>query len=944
MYVTQAGLPQPPINGFAVDPLNPSTEYLATTIAAGTFWKSTDTGQTWFQAAAGLPVTGGGIDYLTAILDTTTYLYVKIGTTLYKSSDGAKTWHQQSNLPASNSSLAIAGAARSLMYDVDPATFTVYFTNNEGGGWQPISQILNTPVPLGASIAGFTVPYFNSNDLYLTANFPGIGIIPYASIEGGPFADQSTAGLGPFKRILSAATGPMYALTDPPNGVFRSTDSGQSWQSLGATGVQNYTMTGIDPAIRTIAYGVESIAPSSAPVALVQSSDSGSTWTAIPSTITPSIGQPVPIFNLTLEQGAPYSATFAVQTAESPVWHTPAALTTSGAPWIQLGAASGTTPFTDSITISTAGLLPGTYTASIAISAPQTFNKTVIVPVQLTVKPLGGLGPGYLITTAAGSGDPAGMATSGIPGKVAIGDAKAVAIDPSGNVLISAGSRIWELGGGTLTALAGNGVNASGSATTDPLTTSVADPDAIAFDSTGAAYFTEFVPERVRKLVYVGGQSLSTSLDMTSFNQPLGSHSVVLDPSKFMYLTSPGGILNYNGSKLTLAIPTHLSSPYSMIEDASGNFYISDMGLNQVLEVTQAGVVSVIAGTGVAGFGGDGGPASQAMLNQPAGIAFDSHGTLYIADSGNNRIRTVTPDMNIHTIAGSGLAGFAGDNSTADFASFMGPLGVTVDAGGNVFVADAGNNRVRMLSPQSTPTPNPQSMLGPNKANQLAPGAIFVLSGTQLASPGYSFTLTSGLWPRSAPANATGPGEVAVTINGVAAPLYYASPTQIKGQIPYETALGTATAIVTVNGSLAAQISFPVIAAAPDVFAQSGGSQALAQNASEGFSINSPAAPAHPGDVEVLYLSGIGVSNPPLATAASAPSSPPYAVVSYQYQITLNGQPVPSSCPYGFLGYAPGYTGLVQANFCLPANLTGDLSLVVTVNGQSSVPTILSVR
>jgi uncharacterized protein (TIGR03437 family) len=66
-------------------------------------------------------------------------------------------------------------------------------------------------------------------------------------------------------------------------------------------------------------------------------------------------------------------------------------------------------------------------------------------------------------------------------------------------------------------------------------------------------------------------------------------------------------------------------------------------------------------------------------------------------------------------------------------------------------------------------------------------------------------------------------------------------------------------------------------------------------------------------------------------------------VVNYPYQITLNGQPAPA-CQYSFLGYAPGYTALVQADFCLPANLTGDLSLIVTVNGQSSVPTILSVR
>ena len=127
---------------------------------------------------------------------------------------------------------------------------------------------------------------------------------------------------------------------------------------------------------------------------------------------------------------------------------------------------------------------------------------------------------------------------------------------------------------------------------------------------------------------------------------------------------------------------------------------------------------------------------------------------------------------------------------------------------------------------------------------------------------------------------------------------------------------------------------------APDVLVQGGGSQAVGEDYNEGYTYNSPSTPSHPGDVEIVYLSGIGLSNPPLATAESAPGSEPLARVNYPYQITLNGQPV----NVGFLGYAPGFTALVQANFTIPTNLTGDLSLVVTVNGQSSVPTTLSVH
>jgi uncharacterized protein (TIGR03437 family) len=949
LYITQAGLPQPPVNGVAVDPLNSSTVYLATTFASGMFWKSTDSGQTWFQASAGMPANGAGVDYFKAFPDTITYLYAKVGGSLYKSADGAKTWVRISFLPTASGNLVIAESSRTRMYYVDSASLMVYASFTEGSSWIPTFPIQAGPFQPAPSITGIAVPYFDPSDVYVTVNFPGVAVYPYASLDGAGFADQSGAGLGPFTVMNSASTGPTYALTNPSNGFYRSIDSGKTWQNLGNSGLEHYGATAIDPLLRTILFGVETIQPSTNPVALVQSLDSGNTWNTIPATITPTIGKPVPMFNVTVEQGAPYSVTFNVQTVESPVWQMPVTISTTGEPWITLGATSGTTPLANSITISSAGLLPGTYTSTITISAPQSFNKTATVPVQLTVKALGSLGPGYVITTAAGTGNTNVTATSGVPTKVAVGDARALAIDPLGNVLISGGNIIWQLSGATatpatLTPLAGNGTNGSNGDGADPLNAEISDPDAITFDTNGAAYFTEFSHERVRKLTYAGNNfSLSTALDMTLFNQTVGSHSVVLDPSKYILLTSPSGILNYSGSKLTLPLAATFSNPYSMIEDNSGNLYVSDMGLNQIIEVTPAGAVSVFAGTGIAGFSGDGGPAAQAALSAPAGIAFDSQGTMYIADSGNNRIRTITTDGNIHTIAGSGVAGFAGDGSTSDFASFMGPLGVTVDASGNVYVADTGNNRVRMLSPQSVPTPQPQSIRGPFQSSQLAPGAIFVLKGVLLAPVGYSFTVTSGTWPRTAPSNSTGPGAVSVTINGVAAPLWYVSPTQINAQIPFETAIGTATAVVTVNGSPAGQINFPVVAAAPDVIPQGATMQATAQNASEGYSINSPTSPAHPGDVEVVWMSGIGQSNPPVATGAAAPSSPPLAVVNYPYQITLNGQAVPA-CPYTFLGYAPGYTALVQANFCLPQNLTGDLSLVVTVNGQSSVPTVLSVR
>jgi adhesin/invasin len=175
-----------------------------------------------------------------------------------------------------------------------------------------------------------------------------------------------------------------------------------------------------------------------------------------------------------------------------------------------------------------------------------------------------------------------------------------------------------------------------------------------------------------------------------------------------------------------------------------------------------------------------------------------------------------------------------------------------------------------------------------------------------------------------------------VTINGVPAPLYYVSPTQINGQIPYETAAGSATAVIAVNGSAPAQISFSVVPASPSVLVYNG-NHAVAVN--QDGRVNAPTIPALPGDIEVLYLTGIGQAVPAVATGAGAPSVSPFAMVNYSASITLNGQP----CQVFFLGLAPGFPALAQANFQIPTLPPGDYSLVVTVNGVSSDPVVLSV-
>jgi uncharacterized protein (TIGR03437 family) len=148
------------------------------------------------------------------------------------------------------------------------------------------------------------------------------------------------------------------------------------------------------------------------------------------------------------------------------------------------------------------------------------------------------------------------------------------------------------------------------------------------------------------------------------------------------------------------AVSAQLGDPWGVAADSAGNLYIADFGNNEIRKVTTAGVISTIAGNGVGGYGGDGGPATAAKLNGPSDVTVDSQGNVYIADYGNQRIRKVTTMGVISTIAGNGVPGYGGDGGPASSAMLNGPWALTLDSAGNVFVADTGNNRIRKLTPQ----------------------------------------------------------------------------------------------------------------------------------------------------------------------------------------------------------------------------------------------------
>jgi uncharacterized protein (TIGR03437 family) len=196
-------------------------------------------------------------------------------------------------------------------------------------------------------------------------------------------------------------------------------------------------------------------------------------------------------------------------------------------------------------------------------------------------------------------------------------------------------------------------------------------PTGVAVDSAGNIYIADHQDQRVRKV--------DTSGIITTF--------------------AGTGLRGYSGDGGP-ASSAMLTDPYGVAVDAAGNVYIADRLNYRVRKITQAGIITTVAGNGTAGFAGDGGSATSAMLNNPAGVTVDIAGNLYIADQNNRRIRKVTPAGTITTVAGNGNVNFSGDGGPATAAGVTTPIGIAVDGAGNLYFTDAG--RIRKVSSAGT--------------------------------------------------------------------------------------------------------------------------------------------------------------------------------------------------------------------------------------------------
>ena len=507
------------------------------------------------------------------------------------------------------------------------------------------------------------------------------------------------------------------------------------------------------------------------------------------------------------------------------------------------------------------------------------------------------------VTTLAGTGAAARGAADGSPaGSVALNTPMGVAMDSSGNVLVADTYNhrvVMVTPARAIRTVAGTGTSGASPDGTGPLVAQLRAPRAVCADRTGNLYIVDTSNHRVLRLAPGG------TLQTAAGNGSRGS-------------AGDDGAARF----------AQLDTPSACATDSAGNLFIADTANHAIRKVNPAGMISTVVGTGIAGSSWEEAVATEASLYAPRGVVVDDMGDIFIADTGNHRIRQVTPDGRIHTIAGSGAAGFSGDDGAAAGALLNGPQGLFLDGAGDLYFADTGNNRIRRLVPDPVaPAPVVQST-AITVANAIslregavAPGEIAAIFGAGLGpDTGVTGALDAdGVLPGVA-------GGVEVRFDGTPAPIFYAQSGQVNVQVPYAVA-GSETVSVEVRyqGKVVGAASVPVAPSAPAMLA-------LATNPDG--SPNAESAPAPHSSWMTFYATGEGLTDG--LNVAGKPAQAPYAHPLLPIALTIAGV----NAEILFAGSAPDMIGVLQINARIPGGFVapGEAAAALTVGTATAPP------
>ncbi|HUS06038.1 MAG TPA: IPT/TIG domain-containing protein [Bryobacteraceae bacterium] len=549
-----------------------------------------------------------------------------------------------------------------------------------------------------------------------------------------------------------------------------------------------------------------------------------------------------------------------------------------------------------------------------------------------------------------------------------------VSVDAAGNLYAADSTKhvvykVDSLGATTVIAgtgtagYSGDGALATSAQLRQPLGTAVA-PD-------GTVYIADYGNERIRKVApngiittlagstsgFSGDGGPATSAKLN------GPASLVLDPAGNLFVSeisnfrirkiSAGGTIttvagtgrcpfqsgdgglatSADACPLWLALGPDGSLYFT--DDGDGRFY----GFSRIRRVALNGTISTVAGTGASGFTGDGGPATAAQIRSASGLAVDSGGNIYISDALDSRIRKVNTSGVINTYAGTGTAGSAGDGGPAVRAQVNWPTGMTMDAGGNLIFIDRNSFKIRKISPPPVP-----AIRASNPVVTAFLGNAGFSSNTYVEIYGSNFATVSRLWAGSDFSGSSAPTSldgVSVTVNGKSAFVYYISPGQININTPEDTATGLVQIQVKTSLGISNVVTANRVRLSPTLqsvaqFNVGGKQYVVALTPDFATYIGRPNM--LPGVPFIAARPGDTVAIYALGCGATSPPTQAGVVaaqgspMALPYQVKIGGVPAQVL----FAGMVSGSIGLYQFNVVIPIVPGGDQPIELMVDGVAN--------
>ncbi len=531
----------------------------------------------------------------------------------------------------------------------------------------------------------------------------------------------------------------------------------------------------------------------------------------------------------------------------------------------------------------------------------------------------------FNISTVAGNANAGYGGDNASATKAQINAPIQVAVDSSHNLYIadSVNNRIRKVSGGTISTVAGSGGAGYAGDGAAAIKATLYHPYGVWVDPSGNIFIGDLDDNVVRNVT--AGGTIST----VAGNNAAG----------------PG--FSGDGGAATSA---QFYQPFGAITDAAGNLYITDSGTHRIRKVDTSGNVTTIAGngtgagTGVGAFSGDGGLATKAQLFRPWDVKIDSAGDLYIADYNNSRIRMVTPDGVINTIAGGSGQGYAGDGGSATAAKLNFPTGIALDTNGTLYIADSGNNVIRQLTPTgpSVSAGGVVSASAFGAFSAIAPGTWIEIYGTNLSTDRRSWG-TTDFQGAQAPTTLDGTG---VTIGGQAAFVDFISGGQVNAQVASNTPTGSQTLTVKTPAGTTSSYTVTVNSIEPGLLAPPsfnvGGVQYVGAVFTDlatyvlppGAVAGVTSRRAKAGDTIVLYGVGFGAVTPTISAGQIVGQTNQLVIAP---QITIGGTPATVT----FAGLVQGNVGLYQFNVTVPSVTASDkVPVTFTVGGAAGTQTL----